>query len=130
MCRTYAEVECQDLIVKEIDDHIDKNKLEPTQKLLLRVSRESYIKQIIYEEKQEDKDRYPSLIWLSIKKPLAFFPGMFAFLILLSAFFIEETRAYLFELAKLPPVEPENYMAVMFPLFGFLVITSVIGARK
>jgi hypothetical protein len=130
MCRTYNEVVEQDPIVKQIDDHIDENSLEPTEKLLLRVSRETYIKQTISEEKQEDKDRYPSLLWLAMKKPMVFFPGILAIFLLSSSFFVEETRIYLFELADLPPVQPEQYMAVAFPLFGFLVITSIVGARK
>jgi len=130
MCRSRQEIIEEEPIIGEVDEHLRNNNLTLTEKMMFKLVRENHIRTIMAEEKSEDNNRYPSLTWLAMKKPLAFFPGLFAVLLLLSSFFIEETRLYMFELSGIPPVQPDHYLAVAFPLFGFLVITSIVGARK
>lgn len=130
MCRTRQEIIEEEQIICEIDEHIAKNNLSPTDKMIMRTVRENLIRGIMAEEKTEERDKYPSLLYMAVKKPLMFFPAFFAFLVLLSTLFFEETRAYVFALAGIPAIEPDKYLAISFPLFGFLVITSIVGAKK
>ena len=53
MCRPLGDIMTDDFIIQEIDEHIEKNNLEPLEKLTLRVLKYSYAKSIQIQEDVE-----------------------------------------------------------------------------
>jgi len=120
----------QEPILQEVQSHLDNNNLDPTDKMIMRLVRENHIKTIQAEELAEEASKYPSILWMIVKKPLMFFPAAGALFLLLSAYYIAEVRTYLLALMGLPPIEPEKYTTAIIPIVTFLLLTSVVGAKK
>lgn len=131
MCRTREEIEVEEPIIAEVDEHLSHNTLESTQKLMLRLIRENHIQNIQSREVQEERDKYPSLLYLALNRPRSFFPFIGALLILFVILSDPAILSNLFSLfGKDILVQPGDFIELGIPAVIFLTITGIFGAAS
>ena len=131
MCRDRKEIESEEPIIREIDRHIEKNNLGSTDKLMLDLMRENHIQSIITRECLEERERYPSLLYLALNRPRSFFPFIGALLILFVILTDPATLSNLFSLfGKDILVQPGDFVELGIPAVIFLTITGIFGTAS
>ena len=131
MCRNRGEIESQEPIIREIDRHIKKNNLNSTDRLMLDLMRENHIQGIITRECLEERERYPSLLYLALNRPRSFFPFVGALLILFVILTDPATLSNLFSLfGKDFLVQPGDFVELGIPAVIFLTITGIFGTAS
>lgn len=131
MCRDRKEIESEEPIIREIDRHIEKNNLGSTDKLMLDLMRENHIQSIITRECLEERERYPSLLYLALNRPRSFFPFIGALLVLFVILTDPATLSNLFSLfGKDILVQPGDFVELGIPAVIFLTITGIFGTAS
>ena len=131
MCRDRKEIESEEPIIREIDRHIEKNNLGSTDKLMLDLMRENHIQSIITRECLEERERYPSLLYLALNRPRSFFPFIGALLILFVILTDPAILSNLFSLfGKDILVQPGDFVELGIPAVIFLTITGIFGTAS
>jgi len=112
MSRTEKEIMQNDIIIQEIDAHIDANHLEPLDKLMLRVMKYNRIDVLqikddlkpVFKQTEENK-KNPSLIW-SFRNQTGKTMAVFSLIVMGSYFILRVLEMILGIEAMIKPLLP------------------------